>query len=487
MKTTMDKRGLLQSVPEVDFQNPFYCPAVPAATYIKTLRRTATTRNAIRMTDSHRESDLFGVFARMLERYDGDDSDVEYHYDPQNDWIIGRNRRPAKRRQYTSPLIMSGRPAFRPSHAGSLESEVSNGSGSFDLSQSTVRPQTTTLKRKREASTFSDLLGTPKYARSSSFVQDDSFEFEARRERIRFDVTSSPAHTLATPQAREQGVPFESVVEKIEALLPGYRIRTRFRTGSHVQHLVDFLAERGLITPPILDVLRETSITCLALAASLADEDGLNICGPDMLKIFETPRSFLCLTEICFAGSRIVDHDLIHIHHLPKLSGLYLNNTGIGNEAVFLLVPLKHTLTKLSVATNPDINSDCVPALLILKQLAFLSILDTCVDMVGLRRLALAACEGHYTAIDIEIPCDCDTYIENIEKMYLVNPQPPLITDPSACSSLTTTALRVNLTAHANRNPAISAAGTHEEMAERLKEILTRREMDLVVAQMLRG
>jgi hypothetical protein len=80
---------------------------------------------------------------------------------------------------------------------------------------------------------------------------------------------------------------------------------------------------------------------------------------------------------------------------------------------VFLLVPLKNTLARLSIATNPDINSDCVPALLILRQLTFVSILDTCIDMTGLRKLALAACEGHYAAIDIEIPCDCDTYIES--------------------------------------------------------------------------
>ena len=75
----------------------------------------------------------------------------------------------------------------------------------------------------------------------------------------------------------------------------------------------------------------------------------------------------------------------------------------------------------------------------------------------------------------------------DLEKMYLVNPESPLITNPGACHSLTTTALRVNLAAHASRNPAIVIGGTHEEMAERLKEILTRREMDLVVAQMLRG
>lgn len=126
--------------------------------------------------------------------------------------------------------------------------------------------------------------------------------------------------------------------------------------------------------------------------------------------------------------------------------------------------------------------------------------------MSGLRRLAMAACEGHYPAIDIEIPCDCDSYIESksrhayflhmpislkprpdLDKMYMVNPPPPLITNPGACSSLTTTALQVNLAAHASCNPSISQVGNHAEMAARLKEILIRREMDLVVAQMLRG
>ncbi|KAF6741421.1 hypothetical protein DFP72DRAFT_1083998 [Ephemerocybe angulata] len=50
-----------------------------------------------------------------------------------------------------------------------------------------------------------------------------------------------------------------------------------------------------------------------------------------------------------FSGTPIEDFDLIFLHHLPKLLALDLNDTGVGNEVVFLLVPLKRTLETLSL------------------------------------------------------------------------------------------------------------------------------------------
>jgi len=79
---------------------------------------------------------------------------------------------------------------------------------------------------------------------------------------------------------------------------------------------------------------------------------------------------------------------------------------------VSLLVSLKRTLTKLSLASNPDIDNEAVPAILLLLKLSFLSILDTGIDMVGLRRLAEFA---HKTdqLIDIEMPYASQDYVDS--------------------------------------------------------------------------
>ncbi|EAU85193.1 hypothetical protein CC1G_06209 [Coprinopsis cinerea okayama7 len=484
--------------PQVDFHNPFYCPAIPAATYIKTLRQTTRNKQGSHQTTDANANNLFNAYARMMERSEqGEDSDVDFAYDSENDWIVGRNLRPQagkKRRLAVSPPAPVFFKHFRVS--GVNGSNTTAATNTFDLSghpldmQSTLQGISATLKRKRD---FSDLLGTPKHAKSDSFGQDESFEVEVKRTRLNFSVESSPVALPESPAAPAEEATTSSCLDtlrKVEELLPGLRLRDRFRDilgGLDTQHLADILAEDGLITPAILDILRTTSIYSLSLAASLAEEGGLNICGQDMLKILNKPGSFESLTELSLAGSRINDFDLIHIHRLPKLSALHLNQTSVGNEAVFLLVPLKRTLTRLSLTGNPAIDDDCVPALLLLTQLSFLSVLDTSIDMAGLRKLAAAANDGHYESIDIEIPTACEAYIDNLDDMYFLNPRPPLITDPELCTSLTAAALRKNLSAHAAKNRDIVTTGSQTEMAARLAEILRRRQGDLIVARMLRG
>jgi hypothetical protein len=49
--------------------------------------------------------------------------------------------------------------------------------------------------------------------------------------------------------------------------------------------------------------------------------------------VLAKPNSFQCLTELNLSETLIQDFDLTYIHHLPRLTTLLLNNTGIGNEA----------------------------------------------------------------------------------------------------------------------------------------------------------
>jgi hypothetical protein len=167
------------------------------------------------------------------------------------------------------------------------------------------------------------------------------------------------------------------------------------------------------------------------------------------------------------------------------------------------LVSLKQTLTQLSLAKNPDINNEAVPAILLLSNLSFLSIFDTSIEMIGLRRLAETIFEDNRT-MDIEIPFVCETYIDStyfgwfyissrlifaldIHSQYLCFPLPPLITNPQAAAQLSLAALKRNLDAHAACNPSILATGTQLEMAQRLSKILKIRKLDMLVKDMLSG
>ncbi|KAG2132991.1 hypothetical protein DEU56DRAFT_951132, partial [Suillus clintonianus] len=153
---------------------------------------------------------------------------------------------------------------------------------------------------------------------------------------------------------------------------------------------------------------------------------------------------------------------------------------------VFLLVALKEKLRYLSLAHNPKIDDDAIPAIILLTNLGYLSIQATGICMPGFRRLA-AVIYTEDRIIDIEIPFRCEKYIDNLHKQYLVDPGLPLITDPSACPLLSNTALTRNLQAHADINPSIVPTGTRLEMIERLTKLLERRLMDLVVRSMICG
>ena len=83
------------------------------------------------------------------------------------------------------------------------------------------------------------------------------------------------------------------------------------------------------------------------------------------------------------------------------------------------MVYLKRTLTQLSLAKNPNIDNEAVPAILLLSKLSFLSIFDTSIEMIGLRRLAETIFEDN-RAMDVEIPFICEAYIDSTYFGWLV-------------------------------------------------------------------
>ena len=115
------------------------------------------------------------------------------------------------------------------------------------------------------------------------------------------------------------------------------------------------------------------------------------------------------MTEISLSGTPLQDFDVVSIHHLPRLSVLWLNNTGIGTEAFVMttflvinssnsirlrsrichLVSLRRSLTELYIGANPRVTDDVVTPLLMLSKLSRLSLVDTSASLMGLRRLAV--------------------------------------------------------------------------------------------------
>ena len=75
----------------------------------------------------------------------------------------------------------------------------------------------------------------------------------------------------------------------------------------------------------------------------------------------------------------------------------------------------------------------------------------------------------------------------DIHTKYLLEPHPPLVINENICNRLTARALKCNLEAHANCNPAILASGTHAEMVQRLMGILKTRRQDRLVIEMIQS
>ena len=76
------------------------------------------------------------------------------------------------------------------------------------------------------------------------------------------------------------------------------------------------------------------------------------------------------------------------------------------------MTALARTLTDLDIAYNPRINDDAVPALLTMRKLLYLSLLDTSVTMNGVRRLAVEL-EEKVRSVEVEVPGPCEEYLKS--------------------------------------------------------------------------
>ncbi|KAF8521603.1 hypothetical protein BU17DRAFT_87837 [Hysterangium stoloniferum] len=287
--------------------------------------------------------------------------------------------------------------------------------------------------------------------------------------------------------------------------LPGILLKSRLSRFQNITHqvIVDILGLDGYLARHILGYFRRSSIERLNLSNSLIAADGLNeLCPSIVLDIFSLPNSFTKLTCLNLNGVYLDDFDLTRIHHLPSLSILHLNNTCIGNEAlvskplifshrlVFFrighLTSLKHQLTELHTENNPRVTDDCIPSLCLFPLLLLLRIFGTGIQMPGLRKLA-SSIRSASREVDIDIPKDCETYLNSLHAQYHLHPVAPMITDPLACPHLSLNALKANLAGHAVFNPSIYLSGSKVELIHRLRDILERRQNDRIVKEVVWG
>ncbi|KAH0585621.1 hypothetical protein H2248_008846 [Termitomyces sp. 'cryptogamus'] len=527
-----------ESLPSVDIDNPLYCPAIPAASYIKSLQdRSRPTSSKVQL---RRKKRLVASFARALQDAlladTGDFSDDDRYGKtiPQShqSHVLGKHPSPidSPSSDEASPLLNSI-PRW----------ERENRQDMWDYGHFAFK------KRKRD--TFSDIYGSPQYARSVFSAHDSSFDVSVKREKLSFldlpgspvktvfsegfentDVVSmltlrvrdlegtiankifdgktkdkSPERLFGPPIGTESDRDIRAFIEVLDDVLPGIRLKDRLFELPIISHqsIIDFLGTNGpkissttihtniilqssgYLSSRILATFRSSEVRWITLTESLMDPGGLNLSG-DILPTFNLPNSFLFVSELSLRDIPIDDFDLRHIHHLPRLATLLLDNTSISNQAIFLLVPLKHTLTQLSIGSNPAIDDDAIPAIILLLKLTFLSILDTGVSMPGLRRLARTIRDEERT-LDIEIPSFCMEYLKELDHKYELHPHPPLIVLPEVCARLSAAALQRNLAAHKTKNSEILVTGGKAELAERLRSILEMRRMDLLVRDMILG
>ncbi|KAF8202144.1 hypothetical protein BJ912DRAFT_943889 [Pholiota molesta] len=461
--------------PLVDDKNPCYCPTIPAAVYLKSLR--CKTRNVEKTSNLH--PSLSPYFTSLLGQsvHDSDVHDVEDAMG--SDWILD-GYFTSGRGWFSSPLsAQDDLPPYSPTESAKLHPKSSGMEIQKDFTTVAIaQVRGHVLKRK---ASFSDLKAPPKYARSAQSANDSSFDVELRREQLRYsDSLSSPQlkdHVLTSVEQPKNDI--VHLITSLDRALSGIRLKERLLAlPNHTpQALMDFLAIHGYINQASLKILSQSDVKSIHFSPSMYEENGLNIYSQAIYSVLGKPGNFRSLSEISFSGIQIRDSDIQHIHHLPNLAALLLDDTGITNEACRLpLVSLKRTLLRLSLARNPDINDDAVPAILLLSELSFLSIFDTTETIHKEKRV-----------MDVEIPLACEKYIDNIHSRYLVNPVAPLITNPNACNQLSAAALKRNLEAHAACNPSILPTGTIGEMEQRLYDILKLRKWDMLVVSMLEG
>jgi hypothetical protein len=278
-------------LPSIDEQNPLYCPALPAASYLNSLRRQLRqSHNSRTHTVQPQEDRLLHSFTHILNQaFLQDDNDQ-----PDPTGYDSSRREPSRQLglKYSIPSW---------EREVSLNLTLGDTSGHSGLPYRPINPL---LKRKRTS--FSDIKGPKKQARSFQSINNISFEFSVKREKLYFFVPNAQTTPYATNKYAEpfgrpdpisrKSVPtvkdlalkirvlesacsilqilvgkgakrtrldelygppigtesprgVKSLIDRLASLMPGIRLKERLSNLNHPTHqnITDFLAENGML------------------------------------------------------------------------------------------------------------------------------------------------------------------------------------------------------------------------------------------------
>ncbi|KAJ7684919.1 hypothetical protein DFH06DRAFT_1355927 [Mycena polygramma] len=193
--------------------------------------------------------------------------------------------------------------------------------------------------------------------------------------------------------------------------------------------------EQGLLDSAVLSLFQNSYITTLATLPVTIEDPLLSY-----LHVINRPASFTYLSSLSLSAVPLAAEDISEVAKLVGLETLLLDDTSIGNSEIEQIASgLRLGLLQLSIAHNPLVDDDAVPALVSFPLLSFLGLFATCIGIPGLRSLA-AAFASTNQIVDIQIPADCERHIYNcneedtlLKAMILGQhpPQAPSLSSPT--------------------------------------------------------
>lgn len=199
------------STPLIDEQNPFYCPTVSATAYINSLRQNLRRNDP----NIHRElqpqdAQLLLSFARVLDKALMQDDDVAESFGSLGAIPDSPDRGPLS--DTSSEDLDYPIPAWE-----RYQDSSESGNSWIDIGGCLARNRRPVVKRKRTS--FSEIRGPPKYARSFQSVHDSSFEIDIKRENLQYCI---PGHEYSSPPPGKQqssvDYPAHDLISRIQAL-----------------------------------------------------------------------------------------------------------------------------------------------------------------------------------------------------------------------------------------------------------------------------